>query len=186
MKKNKVGTTQKTYTCSFPITFGAVAPTQVGTHNQPLTTVILLVPPHLCAWLAFIPKSFWILCAYVLSCSVMSDSLPPPCTVALQTPLSMEFSRQEYWSRLPFPTPGNLPNPGIKPLSLASPALAGRFFTTSATWEAQDALYHILNSVFESIYKLCLLYKWAEYTDYSCVCHKSKAKPTNPQSYILF
>ena len=49
MKKNKVRTTQKTYTCSFPITFGAVVPTQMGTHNQPLTTVILLVPPHLCA-----------------------------------------------------------------------------------------------------------------------------------------
>ena len=40
MKKNKVRTTQKTYTCSFPITFGAVVPTQMGTHNQPLTTVI--------------------------------------------------------------------------------------------------------------------------------------------------
>ena len=53
-----------------------------------------------------------------------------PWTVAHQTPLSMEFFRQDYWSRLPFPTPGDLPNPGIKPLSLASSALAGRFFTT--------------------------------------------------------
>ena len=52
-----------------------------------------------------------------------------PWTVAHQTPLSMEFFRQDYWSRLPFPTPGDLPNPGIKPLSLASSALAGRFFT---------------------------------------------------------
>ena len=43
--------------------------------------------------------------------------------------LSMEFSRQEYWSGLPFPSPGDLPNPGIEPTSLASPALAGRFFT---------------------------------------------------------
>ena len=50
----------------------------------------------------------------------------------------MEFSRQEYWSGLPFPPPGDLPNPGIwkKPASLTSPALAGGFFTTSATWEA--------------------------------------------------
>ena len=40
---------------------------------------------------------------------------------------------QEYWSWLPFPTPGDLSNPGIKPMSLASPTLAGRFFTTSAT-----------------------------------------------------
>ena len=51
-------------------------------------------------------------------------------TVAHQAPLSMEFSRQEYWSGLPFPTPGDLPEPGIKTASLASPALTGRFFTT--------------------------------------------------------
>ena len=43
----------------------------------------------------------------------------------------MEFSRQEYWSRLPFPTPGDLPDPGIEPASPVSPALAGRFFTTA-------------------------------------------------------
>jgi len=43
----------------------------------------------------------------------------------------MGFSRQEYWSRLPFPIPGDLPNRGIKPMSLTSPALAGRFFTIS-------------------------------------------------------
>ena len=50
-------------------------------------------------------------------------------TGAHQAPLSMEFSRQEYWSGLPLPTPGNLPNPGIEPVSSA---LAGRFFTTEA------------------------------------------------------
>ena len=44
-------------------------------------------------------------------------------TVVLQAPLSVEFSRQEYWSRLPFSPPGDLPDPGIKPLSLVSPAL---------------------------------------------------------------
>ena len=48
----------------------------------------------------------------------------------------MEFSRQEYWSGLPLPTPGDLPNPGIEPVFLASPACTGRFFPTSATWEA--------------------------------------------------
>ena len=46
-------------------------------------------------------------------------------------PLSMEFSRQGYWSWLPFPSPGDLPNPGMEPSSLLSPALAGRFFTRS-------------------------------------------------------
>ena len=49
----------------------------------------------------------------------------------------MGFSRQKHWSALPFPPPGDLPSPGIEPASLSSPALAGRFFTTSATWEAQ-------------------------------------------------
>ena len=48
----------------------------------------------------------------------------------------MGFSRQEYLSGLPFPSPGDLPDPGIEPLSLNSPALAGGFFTTSATWKA--------------------------------------------------
>ena len=55
-------------------------------------------------------------------------------TVARQVSLSMGFSRQEYWSGLPFPSPGALPNPGIEPASFVSPVLAGRFFTTSATW----------------------------------------------------
>ena len=51
-------------------------------------------------------------------------------TIAHQAPLSMEFSRQEYWSGLPCPPPGGLPNPGMEPTSLMSPALAGGFFTT--------------------------------------------------------
>ena len=53
-----------------------------------------------------------------------------PWTVANQAPLSMEFSRQEYWRDLLFPTSGDLPDPGIKPSSPASPSLAGEFFTT--------------------------------------------------------
>ena len=67
--------------------------------------------------------------------SVMSDSATLP-TVARQDPLSTGFSRQEYWGGLPFPSPGDLPNPGIEPMSLMSPELAGGFFTTSTTWEA--------------------------------------------------
>ena len=58
--------------------------------------------------------------------------------VARQAPLSMGFSRQEYWSGLPCPPPGNLPIQEIEPKSLRYPALAGRFFTTSPTWEAQN------------------------------------------------
>ena len=53
-----------------------------------------------------------------------------PYTVAWQAPLSMGFPREEYWSGLPFPSPGDLPHPGIEPASPMSPAFAGRFFTT--------------------------------------------------------
>ena len=53
-----------------------------------------------------------------------------PWTVARPAPLYMEFSRQEYWSGLSFPTPGDLPNPETEPVSLVSPVLAGRFLTT--------------------------------------------------------
>ena len=61
-----------------------------------------------------------------------------PWTVGCQAPLSMGFSRQEYWSGLPFPSPGNLPDPGIEPAYLTSLALVGGFFLTSAAWEAQS------------------------------------------------
>ena len=67
--------------------------------------------------------------------SVMSDSATP-WIVARQVSLSTGSYRQEYWSALPVPPPRDLPNQGIKPASLVSPALAGGFFTTSATWEA--------------------------------------------------
>ena len=66
----------------------------------------------------------------------MSKSVTPQ-TVSHQVPLSMEFSGQEYWSGLPFLFPGGLPDPGIEPQSLMSPALSGGFFTTSNTWEAR-------------------------------------------------
>ena len=72
-------------------------------------------------------------CAQLLSCVQL---LATPWTVAHQAPPSLEFSRQEFWSRVLFPPPGDLPNPGIKPTSLASPLLAVRFLATSTTWEA--------------------------------------------------
>ena len=65
------------------------------------------------------------------ACSVVCDSATP-WAVARQAPLSVEFSRQQYWSGLPFPTPGDVPDPGIKPESLASPALTGGFFTAAS------------------------------------------------------
>ena len=62
-----------------------------------------------------------------LSHSITSDSFATPWTVALQAPLSMGLSRQEYWRGLPFPTPEDLPHPGTE---LTSSASTGRFFTT--------------------------------------------------------
>ena len=67
------------------------------------------------------------------------QSCPTLCnlwTIVCKAPLSVGFSKQEYWSGLPCSPPGDLPDPGIEPTSLASPALAGGFFTTSTTWEA--------------------------------------------------
>ena len=65
---------------------------------------------------------------HVCVCSVVSDSAIP-WTVTYRVPLSMEFSKQEYWSGFSFPTLGDLPDPGTKPMSLESPALDGRFIT---------------------------------------------------------
>ena len=63
-------------------------------------------------------------------------TLCDPMEVAHQAPLSMRLSRQEYWSGFPFLSPRNLPDPGIEPTSRLSPALAGGFLATAATWEA--------------------------------------------------
>ena len=71
--------------------------------------------------------------AHVYVCSVMSNSVTSWTTI-YQASLSMGFSRQEYWSGLPFSSLGTPPNPGIEPTSLTSPALAGGFFTSSFTW----------------------------------------------------
>ena len=72
-----------------------------------------------------------------------------PRTVGRQTSLSMGFSRQEYWSGLPFSSPGGLPHPGIKLVSLMSPALVGRFFTASTTWEAPACTLIFKNGIKE-------------------------------------
>ena len=66
-------------------------------------------------------------------CAQPCPTLCAAWTVGSQAPLCLEFSRQEYWSGVPFPSPGNLPNPVIKAMSLACPALAGRFFTSRAS-----------------------------------------------------
>ena len=73
---------------------------------------------------------------YVCVCAQSYLTLCGTWTVTCQAPLPMEISSQEYCSEFPFPSPGDLLNPGIEPTSHTSPITAGRFFTTSATWEA--------------------------------------------------
>ena len=85
----------------------------------------------------FIPRGYM----YVLSRFSRVWLFATPGTAACQAPLSMWFPRQEYWSALPFPLPGDLPHAGIEPVSLRSPALTGGFFTTSATGEALVCVY---------------------------------------------
>ena len=76
----------------------------------------------------------------VLSCFSLAWLSATLWTIDHQAPLSMGFSRQEYWSGVPCPPPEDLPYPGIKSTSLTSPALAGGFFSTSTTWEAHIRL----------------------------------------------
>ena len=81
----------------------------------------------------------WDILVYGVKWSEVAQSCPTFCnpwTVAHKAPPSMGFSKQEYWSGLPWPPRGDLPDPGFKPMFLMSPALAVRFFTTSTTWEA--------------------------------------------------
>ena len=76
------------------------------------------------------------LCVYVLSHFSRVQHFAALWAVALQAPLSVGFSRQEYWTGLPCPLPGDLSDPGIDPASLMYLALVGGFFTTSTSWEA--------------------------------------------------
>ena len=98
-------------------------------------------------------------CVCMLSCIQLFVML---WTATFQAPMSMGFPRQEYWSGLPFPPPGYLPDPGIEPMSLASPMLAGEFFTTESPgkpilwwwwwWKKEDSvLSALLNLAFFSL-----------------------------------
>ena len=86
--------------------------------------------------------------------------------IACQAPLSMEFSRQEYWRSLPFPTPGDLPYPRIKPVSPAFPALAGRFFTTAQPGKPiayQESIKFFPNHfLFVCLFVLILVIFWGD------------------------
>ena len=92
---------------------------------------------------------------YVPACSVGKSCLTlcDPVTVVRQAPLSMGFYRQEYWSGLPIPLPGDLSNQGIEPTSPASPILAGRFFTAESPWKLDFVYTYWL---FKFLFKNCL------------------------------
>ena len=91
---------------------------------------------------------FWYLC--VCAESLQSCLSVTPWTVAHQAPLSMGFSRQEYWSGLPCPPPGDLPDPGIKCMYLMPPALAGGFFTTNSPGKPTLVYTLLVNSFMQS------------------------------------
>ena len=104
-------------------------------HTQALPLVRILLA------LKALPSLLFLACCHFSP----ARCLETPWTVPHQAPLSMGFSRQEYWSVLPFPLPGDVPGPGMASTSLMSPALTGRFFTTSTIWEALAGGLGVLN-----------------------------------------
>ena len=91
-------------------------------------------------------KLQWKISYCVLSCFSSVWLIASLWTVAHQAPLSMEFSMQEYWSGLPFPSPEDLLHPGIKLTSFMSDALAGRFFTTSTTCLPDNLVFQVVQA----------------------------------------
>ena len=89
-----------------------------------------------------LPKHFLNMC--MCSVAKLCPTLCDPMTVACQAPLSMGFSKQEYWSRLPFPFPGDLPDPRTEPTSPVSPALVGRFLTTESPGKPKKLITYCL------------------------------------------
>ena len=117
--------------------------------NKSSTTKLLPQTWMYTQYLSINTPQLWTLsvssCAFAWSCFSRVRLFWSLWTTTHQAPLSMGLSRQKYWSTLPFPSPGDLPNPGITPASLKSPALAGGFFTTSATWDLCFSSIHFLH-----------------------------------------
>ena len=103
-------------------------------------------------------------CVYVCVCWHFSrvQLFATPWTIACQSPLSMGFSKQEYWSGFLCPLPGDLPDPGIKPSSLMIYALSSRFFTTSTNWEALMMPIHDLSQRKHSVLSFTTLCGYAQ------------------------
>ena len=113
-------------------------------------------------YLYFVPQKFKYR-IIMLSCFSRVQLCATPWTVTHQAFLSMGFSRPEYWSVLPSPPPGDLPYLGIKPASRMCHALAGRFFTTSITWEATPCIIMGPQNCNERILILYFFFLWAQW-----------------------
>ena len=109
------------------------------------------------------------------ACSAASDSANP-WTIAHQVPLSVKFSSQKYWSGLPFPIPGDLPNADIEPASLASPVLAGRFFTTDHQGSPKMIPTSIENMKTFDCVQLMRTGRYKHYTEDKIHCTENKNK----------
>ena len=125
--------------CRTLFTFTAIISSLTIGGNEPRKMKWLISRINVTETLWCSPETITILLigyACVLSCFSCVQLFVTSWTIAHRAPLSMGFSRQEYWGGSSCPPPGNLPDPGIEPESFTSPALAGRLFTTSTTWES--------------------------------------------------
>ena len=111
-------------------------------------------------------------CSIVCGCGAAVSKSSTPWTIAHHVPLSMGFPRQEYWSELPFPSPGALPNPGTEPRSLC---IAGRFFTDWATREAGSIVYFSSDQLLSRVWLFATLWTAA---------HQASLSITNSQSLL--
>ena len=116
-------------------------------HNSPSLRWFLLFPPYVHECMLNHFSSVWLFATLL--------------TIACQAPLSTRFSNQEYWSGLPCPPPGDLPNPGVEPVSFTSSPLAGKFFTTSTTWEALFPIQYKVNWI--STFSRYCIFIWQVY-----------------------
>ena len=111
---------------------------------------------HLFQKILFPLETFYLFWLISCSCSIIQLclTLATLWTVAHQAHLSKGFPRKEYWSRLPFPLPRDLSDSGIEPMPLTSPALAGRFFIPSATWETPQGHYSWPFQIYSLMYSI--------------------------------
>ena len=122
----------------------------------------------------------------MLSCFSHAQLFVTLWTIACQAPLSMGFSKQEYWSGLPGPAPGDLPNPGIESTSFKSPALAHGFFTTRSTWEDFLTMEHFFSEI--SHYPRVLRKSLAKYgmnSKFLYLASQAMDKPVCLSSFIM-